>query len=303
MALTPAQLVARQSRIGGSDAPCVLGIGHATAYEVGMRILGQMPPNTALDDADHILIGNEMEGVLASVFMKKHPTMTLFTPETIVHPRYPHVAANIDRRVLGHPEIGVECKNTGLHVNDTWGKPGTDEVPKRVLLQVQHCMACDADLEMFYVLRCYGGNTYQEFAVPRNNELIEALLTLENAFYANLQNGVLPEPDWAHASTAGAVKRAFQKIQGTVEQRDDLTHWTACFEEASAARLEAEKLEAAIKNRINVMMGDAEIALLPDGKRWRRKLIKKAEYTAPATTYIETRLVKPRKGSDGNADG
>lgn len=294
MALTAVQLAARANRIGGSDAPNIVGKGHGTAYEVGMRILGQMPPNTDLDDADFILFGNEMEGVLAKIYVHKHPDQELYIPDTIIHPKYDFLAANIDRRVKGRPELGLEMKNTGQFVLDTWGQPGTDEVPDRVNVQVQHCMMCAPEIETFTVLRAFGGNTYQEYYVPRNNYLIESLLNIELEFMNNLKAGNLPEPDWGHRATSEALKRAFSKITGVIENRPDLEHWTKCFQEVAAARLEAEKLEEAIKNRVLHMMGNAEVGLLPSGYKWRRKQVARAGYVVEPTSYVELRLMKPK---------
>lgn len=303
MALTPVQLTARTNRIGSSDAAAVCGQpAHNTAYEVALRIRGELPPNTALDDKDFILFGDEMEGVLARVYEKKHPGVVLEIPDTVVHPKYPFIAANIDRRVKGNPKLALEMKNTGLHVQDTWGRAGTDEVPVRVLMQVQHCMFVCPEIEAFGVLRCYGGNSFQEFVVPRHPGLIESIEQIEVEFWENLQKGILPEPDWEHGSTKGTLKRAFQKIHGVIEARDDLIHWTSCWEEATAARLQAEKLEVALKNRIVQMMGNTEIAMLSDGTRWVRKLVTRNGFVVEPSSYVETRRIKPRGKKGAQAD-
>ena len=292
MALTAVQLAARQTRLGGSDAPNIVGKGYGTAYEVAMRILGQLPPNTELDDADHINFGVAMEDVLAQFYERKHPGVKLYTPDTIVHKDYPFLAANIDRRIEGNPKIGLEMKNTGQFVQDTWGTQFTDEIPDRVNIQVHHCMMCAPEIEAFIVLRCAGGNSYQEFNVPRNDALIEAILNIELKFMENLKKGILPEPDFAHRSTSPTLRRAFQKIEGVIEAMPQLEHWTKAFEEAAASRLEAEKLEDAIKTRILHMMANAEIGLLPDGRKWRRKLVSRAAYSVEATSFTEMRLLK-----------
>lgn len=293
MALTAAQLAARANRIGGSDAAAIVGKDpHKTGYEVAMRILGQLPPDTELDTKDHILFGNFMEDVLGKMYEVKHPGAKLYTPETVVHPKYPFLAANIDRRIEGNAALALEMKNTGQFVQDTWGRDGTDEAPDRVIIQVQHAMLCDPEIQEFGVLRAFGGNQYMEYLVPRNDVLIDSLLNIELEFYENLKKGVLPTPDWSHSSTSPTLKRAFQKIDGVIEAKPELEKWTACWEEAAAARLEAEKLEDAIKNRIALLMGNAEIGLLPDGRKWRRKAVKRAAYSVEATQFNELRLIK-----------
>ena len=292
MALTEKQLVERRPKIGGSDAAAILGEdSYRTAHEVALRIRGEIAPDTALDDADHIFFGNEMEGVLARFYERKHK-VELVTPPQVAHPEYPFLVVNIDRRIKGVDNIGIECKNSGYRATEGWGEPLTDEIPKRVLLQCMHGMMICSEIEHFHVLRCYGGNAYQQFLVHRNASLIENLLAIEVEFYTNVMAGNLPEPDWGHRSTRDMIRRAFREITGTIEHMPQLAHWTKAWEEAAAERLRLEKLEEGIKNQIEHAMGNAEIAVLPDGRKWRRRSISKKGYTVEPSTYIETRLIK-----------
>lgn len=304
MPLSQEQLAARRTRIGGSDAAAICGKDpYKTAHEIALRIRGEIEPDASLEDADQILFGNEMEGVLARIYEKKHK-VELYTPETLVHPKYPFLAVNIDRRPKGIEHLALEMKNTGLYVTDTWGKPGTDEAPERVILQCAHAMMIDPAIRLFHVLRCYGGNQFQQFVVPRSADLIGALEVIEVEFWNNLERGIIPEPDWEHRSTSEALRRAFKKIQGTVEARPDLVHWTKCWEEAEAARKQAEALSSALKNRIEYLMGNTEVAILPDGRKWIRELINNSGYTVSPYTYIQCRIMKPRpkKGAVANVE-
>lgn len=293
MALTPQQVEARLKRIGGDDAAAICGKHpYKTAYEIALRIRGEVEPEN-LDGLDIIEFGNEMEGVLARFYERKHK-VKLYQPDTLVHKQFPFLSGNIDRRVEGQPDTAIECKNTGLYVQDTWGKPGTDEVPERVILQCTHYMILDPEIQRFKVLRCYGGNQYQEFVVPRNEQLVEALLAIEVEFYQNTLRGTVPEPDWGHQSTAETMKRAFRKIEGTIEARPDLEHWTKAYEEANQELARVEKLTESVKNHIDHLMGNTEVALLADGRKWRRKLVTRAGYTVGPTEYIENRLIRPK---------
>ena len=293
MALTKEQIKARLTRIGGSDAAAVCGKDpYKTAYEIALRIRGEIEPED-LEGKDIIEFGNEMEGVLARFYERKHK-VKLHTPETVVHPKHPFIAVNIDRMVEGRSDLGLEMKNTGQYVVDRWGSPGTDEVPDRVILQCTHAMMILPDIQQFQVLRCFGGNQYQEYVVPRNQGLVDALLQIELAFYENIQAGRIPEPDWFHRTTSDALSRAFKKVEGTIEARPDLVHWTLSYEEASAEAKRTAALKEALKNHIDFLMGNIEVALLPDGRKWVRKEIKKVEYSVAASSYIQNKLMKPR---------
>lgn len=289
--LTKEELIARRDKIGGSDAAAICGVDpHKTAYHVALRIRGDIQSDE-LEGLDHIEFGNEMEGVLARFYERKEK-VRLYTPKQIVHPDHPFIAVNIDRMIEGRDDIGIECKNVGLHVAEEWGEPGTDEVPMRVLLQCQHAMMIAPAIQMFHVLRCYGGNTYQKFILPRSQEVIDNLFALETEFMASLRAGVLPDPDWGHKSTKDTIKRAFRKVQGTIEHMPQLDQLTQAWQEAAAERLRYEKLEKALKNEIEHKMGNNEVAVLSDGRRWRRREVNRRAYEVAESKYIECRLLK-----------
>jgi predicted phage-related endonuclease len=308
MALTPAQLKERAPRIGGSDAAAICGKDpYKDAYQVAMRILGRLEGDPDLENADQILFGNEMEGVLGRIYEHKFK-VKLETPAALVHPKEPQIAVNIDRRIVGNPEVALEMKNTGRFVqsNDPlqqWGKVETSEVPQRVALQCFHAMMVDPQIKLFHVLRCYGGNQFQKFALPRDDDVVDALFEIETKFLARLRAGKIPEPDWYMSSTEDAIKRMNKAIEGTVEARPELVHWTECYAEAAAARLEASKLEDAIKNRVLHMMETTGVAILPDGRKWVRKKVHRDSYQVEACDYVDCRLVKPRKKAAEADDG
>jgi putative phage-type endonuclease len=293
MALTKTELAERAPKIGGDDAAAICGKHpYKTAYEVALRIRGELQ-DANLEGIDLIEFGNEMEDVLARFYERKN-NVKLIKPPRIEHPKFPFLSGNIDRRIVGDDTTIIECKNTGLYAAEWWGQPGTDEVPERVVIQVSHYMGLESVIQRAKVLRCFGGNVYQEFIVPRNDELIESLQEIEVDFMAQVQAGQLPDPDYGHRSTKETLKRAFKKIQGTVEARGDLVSWTDNYEQIAAELARYRDLEEAMKNQIVHLLGNTEVAILPDGRRWRRKLVQKKPYSVGPTEYIEAKLLKAK---------
>lgn len=296
MALTKEQLAERRAGIGGDDAAAICGKHpFKTAYEVALRIKGELE-DANLEGVDIIEFGNEMEDVLARFYERKNKVQ-LAKPQRIVHPQYPFIGGNIDRRIIDNPKTAIECKNVGLFAGEWWGQPGSDEVPERVTIQTHHYMLCDPVIERFHVLRCWGGNVYQMFVIERDQELVESLLTIELDFMEKLNAGELPPPDFAHRSTTDTLKRAFKKIQGTIEARPDLATLTEVYKGAAERLAHYTQLERTLKNEIVYMIGDTEVAILPDGSRWRRKLVNRKGYEVEPSSYIETRLMKPKEGA------
>lgn len=282
------------TKIGGSDAAAICGEDpNKTAYSVALRITGKIKSDQ-LDGLDHIEFGNEIEAVLARFYERKEGCK-VYVPKAMTSESAPWAAVNIDRIREDRADIGIEAKNTGFHTKEDWGDPGTDEVPKRVMLQVQHGMMLCPSLKEFHVLRCYGGNTYQKFVVPRRPKMIEDLYEIERIFYQDVMAGKLPEPDWGHSSTNKLITQAFRKIKGDViEASEEMRSMTEALQVISAERLAAEKSEKALRNRIVFMIGEAGAVRLGNGKMWRRKEIKKDGYTVEPTRYIDTRLVNEK---------
>lgn len=298
MALTKEQAAARLTRLGGSDAAAIVGRDpYKTAHEVALRITGQLEPDPSLEDQDHILFGHEIETVLANIYARKNKVV-LYEPITLLHPRYSFIAVNIDRRIKGNPEIALEMKNVGgftvENEGDRWGSPGTDEVPQRIILQCQHGMMVDESIKLFHVLRCHAGNQFQQFVVERNAELIAALEAIEVEFYNNVMVGDLPPPDWEHTTTSDVLRRSFRNVKGIIEDKPELALWTDAWEQAQAQLDRAKVLEESLKNHILHLMGDAAVGVLPDGRKWVRKQMKRAGYVVAPQSYIYCKLTKPR---------
>lgn len=299
--LTEEQLKTRLTGIGGDDAAAIVGKHpFRTAYEVAMRLSeGYTPPD--IGDKDIILFGNEMEPVLARIYAKRNG-VEVYEEEGLTHrhPKYPFLIGHIDRRIKGDPTRAIECKNVGAFVHERWGKPGTDEVPERVLVQVHHYMMVVPEIVVFDVVNCVGGNRYNQYTVVRNDALIDALLQMELKFHADLKAGKLPEPDWAHNTTGELLKRLNNQIEGSIEAMPQLDSWTKDYFEVHTEAERLRKLAEGIKLQIEHKIGNAGIAMLSDGTKWQRKRIKKSAYTVEATEYIECRHVKPRKKGEKN---
>lgn len=290
--MTEPNQVIDPSCIGGSDSAAICGVDpNRTGYQVALRITGQVPRDE-LDGLDHIEFGKEMEGVLSRFYERKHK-VKLFQPKTIYHPKYPFLRANIDRIREDRMDLACEMKNTGLYTQEEWGAAGSDEVPKRVILQCHHYFACAPQITMFDVVRCVGGNTYAEYHVPRNEKLVRSLLDIELEFYDQVKvRGILPEPDWGHRTTKDVIKKAFSEVKGTIANMPELDALTAELELITAERLELEKQEEAFKNRIMHKIGNNEIAVLSDGRKWRRAEVHRKGYTVEPTSYLDLKLLK-----------
>ena len=72
--------------------------------------------------------------------------------------------------------------------------------------------------------------------------------------------------------------------------------WHDVLQEAKERYSHYGKIIEGAKAHIQMEMGNAVVGMLPDGRCYRRKVIKKNAYTVEPTQYVDFRLVnKPPK--------
>jgi len=160
----------------------------------------------------------------------------------------------------GIPEI-VEAKTTGL--TGEWGEPGTDDVPLRVNLQVQHQMLCTGFSKAhIVVLLGKWGLTEEMYLVERNEDIIQAIITRGTQFWNDYVLTKTPPPE----TEAGHVE-TFKRIVRVPEKFAEVDSGIVFkWETWRQARLDAEKQEKEAFAKLLTFMGDAEGAYLNDGR-------------------------------------
>jgi putative phage-type endonuclease len=117
--LTPKQISERRGYIGSTDSAAILGLSrystplHVWAVKTGQiieeDISGKLP----------VRLGHKLEQAVAELFSEETGKKLHRVNETIYHPKYPFLAANVDRRVVGE-KAAVEIKNVGAFRRDDW---------------------------------------------------------------------------------------------------------------------------------------------------------------------------------------
>lgn len=124
----------RQNYIGGSDAAAVLGISKwKSPLAVYMEKTGEAPH---LEPSRAMNMGILLEDLVAQDFTKETGLKVRRKKETIVHPQYDFIRANIDRKIEGKDE-GLECKITSTYNKKDW----EDTAPDYYIIQCMVYMA------------------------------------------------------------------------------------------------------------------------------------------------------------------
>jgi predicted phage-related endonuclease len=171
--------------------------------------------------------------------------------------------ANLDREVIGHPDVQIlECKTAGEFGARLW----KDGVPEYVQLQVQHQLAVTgkqaADVA---VLLC--GQQLGVHRIERDNDLIARLIILETRFWEHVETDTPPPADGS-ASAAQALRQLYPGNDTSLDFTDDRA-LNAAFDTLVVLRAELESAERRaeqLKQTIQSAMGDASKARFARGE-------------------------------------
>ncbi len=276
MAITEHQRKDRRKYLGSSDIAALFVDEQGasldpfkTATDVWASKVFELEPDKKSKAQDR---GNRYESALIEfaaqelgVFIDTDPGVLNFIDKKhLGADGQPIFACNLDGRCLKvnsfEPEI-VEAKTTGL--TGEWGEPGTDDVPLRVNLQVQHQMLCSGfQRAHIAVLLGKWGLTEEMYLVERNEEIINAIIARGTQFWNDFVLTKTPPP----ATEAGHIE-TFKRIVRVPEKFAEIDSgkvflWELC----RSYRLDAEQKEKEAFAELLTHLGDAEGVHLEDGR-------------------------------------
>lgn len=258
-------LEVRKQGIGSSDAAAAVGLcpyksplelwtektGRATASEV----------EPGMDDPRYW--GTLLEPYVAVAYMQRTGLKVRKLNAVLQHPTFSFMLANIDREIVGSPDVQIlECKTAGEFGSRLW----KDGVPEYVQLQVQHQLAVTnkpaADIA---VLLC--GQALEVHRIERDEDVIARLVVLEAQFWEHVANDTPPPADGS-ASSAKALRQLYQGNDTSLDFTENVD-LSATFSELATLKAELEtkdkRLEA-LKQSLQQAMGDASRAVFADGE-------------------------------------
>ena len=133
--LTDEQKKERKKGIGGSDMPIILGLSkYKTSYQLYLEKKGILPINDEMSAVQYW--GNKLEPVIRDEFADRNNVL-IQTPDTIIHPFYDFMRANIDGYIPAWEAV-LEIKCSTQYMANEWGENGSDFIPMAYLVQVAH---------------------------------------------------------------------------------------------------------------------------------------------------------------------
>lgn len=258
----------RKRGIGGSDAAAAVGLSpFKSQLELWLEKTGRDTLLQKVDPTDTrepAYWGTLLEPIVATAYTQQTGRRVRRVNAILQHPDQPFMLANLDREVVGVPDVQIlECKTAGEFGARHW----RDGVPEYVQLQVQHQLAVAgkhaADVA---VLLC--GQALEVHRIERDDALIAQLIQLEGQFWRYVETDT-PPPGDGSASADRALRCLYPRDTGVTVDFSEDRQLSGAFADLVAARGQIESLEQAagqLKQRIQHAMGDASRALFDTGE-------------------------------------
>ena len=258
-------LEVRKGGIGSSDAAAAVGLNpYKSPLELWMEKTGRASANgehAGFDDPRYW--GTLLEPYVAIAYQQKTDRRVRRVNAVLQHPSFPFMLANIDREVVGCPEVQIlECKTAGEFGARLW----RDGMPEYVQIQVQHQLAvtgkAGADVA---VLLC--GQQMEIFRIPRDEDVIARLIVLEARFWEYVESDTPPPADGSESS-ARALRQLYPGGGDTLDFSEN-PHLSQVLADLRALRseLDAKGRQAeGLKQALQEAMGDASRAVFATGE-------------------------------------
>ena len=263
----------RRQGIGSSDAAAAVGLNpYQSQLELWMHKTGKgdlLPSIDPLDETTPMYWGTLLEPIVAAHYTKRTGNRVRRVNAVLGHPQIPWMLANIDREVVGAPDVQIlECKTAGINGAKLW----KDGVPEYIQLQVMHQLAVTgkqaADVA---VLIC--GQELQVHRIERDETMIAQLIALEKQFWELVTAEKEPPVD-ASESASTALRCLYPQDSGEdIDFSDDEAASSAFAQLQQIRHLmnDWESQEALLKHQIQQRMGAASFARFAEGSvSWKR---------------------------------
>ncbi|WP_420996521.1 YqaJ viral recombinase family protein [Cupriavidus sp. 30B13] len=261
-------LAVRRTGIGGSDAAAAVGLNpYMSQLELWMIKTGRdadLPRPDSTDTSEPVYWGTMLEPVVAAAYMRQTGHRVRRVNAVLRHPTVPFMLANLDREIVGAPDVQIlECKTAADFGARLW----RDGVPEYVQLQVQHQLAVTgkpaADVAVLL-----NGQRLEVHRIERDDALIFRLIMLEAQFWHFVSSDTPPPADGSE-SAERALRCLYPRDVGNTLDFTENPRLSATFAELVEIRAELEaksKQEAQLKQEIQQAMGDASRARFEAGE-------------------------------------
>lgn len=288
-----AWLAERAKDLTSTEISAVLGISpYATAFEVWQVKAGKIADSFA--ENDRMRWGRRLEPVIAQGLAEDHGLRAKPLSGCYMrHPTVPRMGASFDFEILDpeRPDLGtglLEVKNVdgGVFARD-WIDlgDGEREAPPHIEAQVQHQLAVSGR-QWAAIGVLVGGNRAYLLRRERDEAAISAICEEVRRFWASIESGTCPAPDWRR--DLDTLRQLYATTDPAAaldeEARARLSELLPAFNAARAAAKAAKEEEDALKARLFEILGPVERATIGDWTVTAKNITRKTYTVAESTS-------------------
>ena len=249
----------RKKYIGGSDIAAILGLSN---YRSALDVFLDKTSEDVSDEGSRFTHwGTLLEDVIANEYSRVKGLEVEIEDSPIEHPKYPFLAANIDRWVDNKNYV-LECKTAGAYKAKEWGEEGTDQIPEAYLCQVAWYRAI-TNVNVIDIAVLIGGNDFRIYKYRKNKDLEDKIIKIGHDFWVNnVLKNLPPRPD-RDVDISKSYPRSNGKgktVSAVIEQKVD--ELKSLKEESKILEENMNKLKLDIKE----YMQDYDILVNEDGE-------------------------------------
>ena len=298
-------LAVRKQGIGSSDAAAAVGLNpYKSQLELWLEKTGRdtsLPKLDPQDEDSPAYWGNILEPIVARHYTRRSGHRVRRINAVLQHPdpKRAWMLANIDREVIGAPEVQIlECKTAGINGARLW-KEG---VPEYVQLQVMHQLAVTGK-QAADVAVLLGGQHLEVHRIERDDSMIARLIDLEQLFWDYVVSDTPPSADGTVSADA-ALRCLYPEDNGQTLDFSQHTELASTYLELKSVRqriAQQETREAQLKQVLQQAMGEATRAEFAEGyiswKKSKDSIALDVEQMLKDKPYLQARYPKIKTGS------
>ena len=254
----------RRLGIGGSEIGTILGLNkYQTPFDLWLVKTGRKTPDD-LSDKPAIHWGHKLEAVVADEYAERTGQVVTVDDTHYQAEVAPWMVGNVDRMVGEHKVLecktasGFAAKKAGFGPGNVYDERGNlitacDEVPESYLLQCQHYMLVTGRQESDLAV-LIDGRDYRIYTIPRNEDLIAAMVEAATNFWFDCVIADLPPEGAAQLEAVEQdateeVVEADSEVMSLIRERKELSE--------AITELESQKKE--VEGQIQSFMGSAQV--------------------------------------------
>lgn len=244
-------LKVRKLGLGGSDMSAVLGVNN---WRSPLDVWLDKTSDTVEEkESEPMYWGTILEDIVAQEFAKRTGYKVRNNNFTLQSEEYPYLLANIDREIVGL-DAGLECKTANAFKADEWKD---DSVPDAYYVQCQHYMAVTGK-SSWWIACLVGGNNFFYKEVPRNDEVIQAIIDTGREFWCLVETKTMPAPDDSKACSE-ALKKLYKHSNGkAIELSAQYNNVIVDYLELKEQLADLESKKRGIENLLKDALGENE---------------------------------------------